>query len=76
MSIACWSTGSINNDDDNNDDDDDDDVDGNSNNLKVKLSLCLMKHHTLKMYGEGKVSDQLHAPVTLPPAKESLVPIG
>jgi hypothetical protein len=56
----------------------------------IKLSLCLTKHHAIKAYWEGRDiaprildfvtrwggSGQLHAPDTLPPGKEALVPIG
>jgi hypothetical protein len=42
--------------------------------VKVKLSLCLTKHHAMKTYwGSG---GQLHAPAVLPPGKEPLVSIG
>jgi hypothetical protein len=55
---------------------------------KVKLYLCLTKHHAMKTWGSGGIapsflnlgtwwmSSQLHAPVALPPGKENLVPIG
>jgi hypothetical protein len=58
--------------------------------VKVKLSLCLTKHHAMKAYwGSGgmaplilwprhemEVSGQLHALAALPPGKEPLVHIG
>jgi hypothetical protein len=57
--------------------------------VKVKLSLCLTKHHAMKAYwGSGGIvprildlgttwmSGQLHAPAALPPGKEPLVSIG
>jgi hypothetical protein len=58
--------------------------------VKVKLSLCLTKHHAMKAYwGSGgiapliiwprhymEVNDELHAPAALPPGKQPLVPIG
>jgi hypothetical protein len=53
---------------------------------KVKLLMCLTKHHAMKTYEGVEVqlhrpmpqteeSGQLHAPATLPPGKEPLVPI-
>jgi hypothetical protein len=44
--------------------------------LKLKLSLCLTKHHSMKAYGGLEVSGQLHDPDASPPGKEPLVPIG
>jgi hypothetical protein len=56
----------------------------------VKLSLCLVKHHAMKVYWGSRgiaprilqprnwmeVSGHLHAPAALHPRKEPLVPIG
>jgi hypothetical protein len=54
--------------------------------VKVNLSLYLIKHHAIKMYGGVEtapvflasawieVRHQLPAPATLPPGKEPLVP--
>jgi len=53
--------------------------------VKIKLLLCLTKHHSLKTYGgvevqphafQMEVSGQLHAPAALPPRKESMLPTG
>jgi hypothetical protein len=57
---------------------------------KVKLFLCLIKHHAMKAYWRSgsiaplilcpqhytDVSNHLHAPAALPPGKEPLAPIG
>jgi len=56
---------------------------------KIRLSLCLTKHHALKTYwGSGGTAPrilelgirwrcgQLHVPAALPQRKEPLVPIG
>jgi hypothetical protein len=50
---------------------------------KVKLSLCLTKHHAMKKYWGVEVflisaldGGQLHTPAALPPGKESLIPVG
>jgi hypothetical protein len=55
-------------------------------NVKVKLSLCLAKHHAMKTYwGSGGIAPridlggecgQLHAPAALSPGKETPVPTG
>jgi hypothetical protein len=34
----------------------------------VKLTLCLIKHHTMNTHGRVDVSGQLHAPAALPPS--------
>jgi hypothetical protein len=61
-----------------------------SHKVKLKLFLCLTKHHATKAYwgSEGiaarilwprhwmEVSCQLHDPAALSPGKEPLVPIG
>jgi hypothetical protein len=57
---------------------------------KVKVSLCLTKHHAMKAYWRSRgiaprildlsakmeVSGHLHAPAALSPGKEPVVPIG
>jgi hypothetical protein len=53
------------------------------------VEMSLTEHHAMKAYwgsggiaprildlGEMEVSSQLHAPATLPPGKEPLIPIG
>jgi hypothetical protein len=52
---------------------------------KVKFSLCLIKHHAIKMYGENggiaphilnrSISSHLHALGNLPPGKEPQYPL-
>jgi hypothetical protein len=52
--------------------------------VKLKLSLCLTKHHAMKSYSSTHsltsaldgVSGQLHAPTALPPGKEPPAPSG
>jgi hypothetical protein len=59
------------------------------NNVSVKLSLCLTKHYTMKMYEEQthrpmfswpqhqlEVSGQLHAPTALVSEKVHPLPFG
>jgi hypothetical protein len=35
--------------------------------IKVKLSLCLLKHYAMKTYGGADTQHQLHATADLPP---------
>jgi hypothetical protein len=41
--------------------------------VRVKLSLCLTKHHAMKAYWGVEVSGQLHDPAALPPGEDPLV---
>jgi hypothetical protein len=44
--------------------------------VKLKLFLCLTKHHTMKAYEGMEVSGQPHATAALRPGKEPQEPIG